>query len=105
MSEPNEQAAPQWGDQKPMNMNLVTSAAIEILEDLLRNDPEAVSALLRRRVRVSDATADHPHLVVNERSEIGGLGLINGILSRLQAPKVAMTIDENVVTGFSVYTN
>lgn len=104
MPEPDETPAPKWGDPKPLNLNQVTAAAIETLTELLQTDPEAVNALLRQRIPVSDAIVDHPHIQVSGERKLGGLGLINGILSRLQAPVVAMTIsDAGSITGFSVY--
>jgi len=99
-----EQPTPKWGDLVPLNLNQVTAAAIEILTDLLKQDPEATTALLRNRVQATPAVAEHPHLVVDNLGRIGALGLINGILSRLGAPKVAMAInDAKAITGFQPY--
>lgn len=82
----------------------LTGVAIEILNDVHKHDKRAMQELLDRRVDVRAGLGLHEHIVVGVRpfgemgpasDTIGMLGILNGILSRSGAPKVAMQIDEN----------
>ena len=86
-------------------------ATVQILNELLANDPAAIQELLFKRVPVSAATADHEHIVVNAEWELGGIGVINGILSLLRQGHdghiVCAVIDDKAtpdrVTGFRTF--
>jgi hypothetical protein len=93
----------------PMNEHLRT-AAIEVLNELLKANPRAVNDLLAHRVEVGKSVIDHPDVVVavadsgKYTGRLGLLGVINGILSRTGALRVAMQIDEaGCVVGFCRY--
>ena len=57
--------------------------AVELLNDALARDPEAITGLVNMRVNCNDALAAHPTIQVNRYGDvhrIGILGLLNGAL-------------------------
>lgn len=59
-------------------------------------DATAIEALMDNRVHTNKEMADHPHIVVDgteQRPRLGSMGVINGILSALGIPLVAIEYD------------
>lgn len=88
--------------------------AIDVLNELLKADPRAVTELMSYRVAVSKGVVDHPDVVVQtDRTDpedaggkLGVLGLINGILERIGGTRAAMQIDEaGRIVGFCTHEN
>lgn len=65
-------------------MSLAIEATVKVLNDLLRNDPEAMRSLVNFRVRVGKKTAEHPTIEVEGEEpgdfSLGIIGLLNGCL-------------------------
>lgn len=76
---------------------------IDLLNDLLRADPIAVSGLCLRRVPCAQALSAHPTLQVHHphagRTELGVVGLLNALFGTLQADRSRGGITVNVVGG------
>lgn len=92
-----------------MNEHLRT-AAIEVLNEMLKANPRAVNDLMAHRVEVGKTVIEHPDVVVavaesdKYTGRLGVLGLLNGILKRAGARKVAMRVDEaGCIVGFCRY--
>lgn len=58
--------------------------AVEVLNDVLARDPDAITQLFNLRVDCNDSLSAHPFVQVSlyedKRQRIGLLGLINGLL-------------------------
>lgn len=83
----------------------VTQVSVDILNDLLKDDPEAAADLMRISVYVSEKTANHPHITVRDDADVGPvlgvLGIVNGILSANGDGLVQAHYDDsNVLTKF-----
>lgn len=83
-----------------VTLDQVHKAMVDVLGDVYKSDPEALSKLLCKRVKVSDAVAAHPDVAVNHDNMLGCLGLFNGVLSRLGTDKrvYALVDEENMDT-------
>ena len=86
-----------------------TQAALDILQQLHKEDPISAERLMSFRVRTTLGVVQHPHIVTDvddtNSDTVGSLGIINGILDRMGAEKVAMIINDesSAVEGFKVY--
>ena len=62
---------------------IIVRRAIDVLNDCLRTDPDAINALMQYEVPVNDALAGHPTVQVgmnlDSRVVLRPLGLINGL--------------------------
>lgn len=78
-----------------------------VLNEAVRDDAEAVAALLERRVPCNDLLADHPDIAVQGGTPclLGALGLVNGICTRLTGRVICATYDDvtGKLTGFGRY--
>jgi len=89
---------------------LTVDTAIEFLNELLRADPQAVSALIETRVPCNQELADHPTVQVrsyglNGGYQVGLLGILNGLFGVDEEGwgPIAAQYDENddtTVIGF-----
>ncbi len=62
---------------------------VDFLNEALRIDPEAVTALMSQRVGASVALADHPSIQVRKHDgepsfTVGMLGLLNGLFGTIE---------------------
>lgn len=80
-----------------------TEAAIQILNESLKLDYWATEQLINNRVNVVTALADHPDIVTTAEGEVGFLGILNGILSRMGQPKVCVVLGGSKILGFLEY--
>mgnify|MGYP003455689220 CR=1 FL=1 len=74
------------------------SIVLGLLNEAHGMDPTAIESIMDNRVNVSWAVANHPHIVVGgteQNPHLGSLGLINGILSALGIPLVAIEYDQD----------
>lgn len=73
----------------------VLETTIAVLNDAIKADQKAVTALFEQRVPCNQALVDHPTIVCQESeenpitNEVGVLGIINGILEPLTGSRVA----------------
>lgn len=69
--------------RKPTESSVTIARAIELLNELIALDEDAVTALFENRVPCNEALADHPtvQIVVNAENKytVGLLGIINGM--------------------------
>lgn len=92
---------------KPCDISVEASG---LVRDLLTSDPQGGSRYLLTRTSVNEAVADHPDIVVLDDGdgvfELGPLGLVNGLLSRLGLPKLVLKLegdgDSQIVTDVFV---
>ena len=59
------------------------SAAVDLLNDVLERDPEAITKLVNMRIDCDERLANHPTVQVHKFDDvyrIGVLGLLNGVL-------------------------
>ena len=59
------------------------SAAVDLLNDVLERDPEAITKLVNMRIDCNERLANHPTVQVHKFDDvyrIGVLGLLNGVL-------------------------
>ena len=64
-------------------MSDLIGVAVEVLNDALERDPEAVTELINMRATCNERLAAHPTIQVQKYSEvhrIGVLGILNGVL-------------------------
>lgn len=78
----------------------ILSAVLDVLNQALDKDPEAIRQLLNLRVPCANAMADHPSLVVDTCDSLTGetrtldvLGVVNGICRHLTGGRVAVMLD------------
>jgi len=88
---------------------------VNYLNELFKKDPQCITSLLRGQVQCNDYIKDDNHCVVaadkhNGINTVSGLGLLNGILSKLDLGKIAVVISEekdadgtNKILGFTSY--
>lgn len=86
--------------------HVVTETALQLLNTLQQQDPEACADLMAHRTPVVPAIGDHPdficHTARGGKVQLGFLGLINSLLVKLNEPKLAAVIDDDgVVIGFT----
>lgn len=78
---------------------LVVSAAVAVLNEAMDLDKSAIDTLMfARRVNCNEALAKHPNIQVRAEEtgySVGPLGLINGILERAGAARVAAVIESD----------
>lgn len=94
-----------------MDLELIS----DYLNELFKKDPQCITNLLRNHVQCNDNIKDDEHCIVgtdkhNNINTISGLGLLNGILSKLDLGKIAVVISEekdcdgaNKILGFTAY--
>ena len=84
--------------KKQSQKDQIAAQFIAVLNEALKADHTTVSALCDNRIPCNDALADHPDVTVmveNGVCNIGLLGLINGILSRVTGKTLAAHYDEH----------
>ena len=85
-------------------------AVLECLRSAHTADPTAIAYLMSGvRIGCTDSLADHPHVVVGDRSvggpDVGALGVLNGCLAAAGICKVAAVVDDDgKLTGFCSFT-
>lgn len=90
------------------------SPVFEVLNRALAADPAAISCLLLNRVPCNNSLADDPHVIVSGLypgnagpAVVSAMGLLNGILTALGHPVVAMKFEQvdnhQRICGFCVY--
>lgn len=77
------------------------SKAVEVMQSAFEADPNAIHALTCMRVPCGKALVDHPTVLVDrspvlgrDLAQVGVMGLINGILSAMGQPLVALKFDD-----------
>jgi len=85
----------------------ITRACAEVLNDILKTDPEAVKRLFDYSTPCNEDLVEHPHLIVREvpteegpRFEVSTLGVINSILNKIGQRRLAAVLegdDDNVL--------
>lgn len=83
-------------------------SAVAALRSAFRNDPGAVTHILRAKAFVGPWLADHPTIPADDDGYLSGLGLINGLLRAATGSVIAAHYSderENFrdLVGFSVY--
>jgi hypothetical protein len=76
----------------------LTQSAVDTLNQLLQLDKDACAELLACRAKVNKDVAGHPHIRVQgdgDKSRLGILGILNGVLAGAGQDRVAMITDEN----------
>jgi hypothetical protein len=77
---------------------------VDILNEALNADPDAVSKLFSHRIPCGDALADHPEIIVgpsvpedkNSPPDLGLLGLLNGMARRIHPDhRIVSHYDDN----------
>ncbi|MCA8940412.1 MAG: hypothetical protein KDB07_11410 [Planctomycetes bacterium] len=88
---------------------MIATQFAEMLNELLEEDREAVTALIEQRVDCNDGFADHPHVTVLKAGttcQVGMLGLINGLIRKVDGPSATLVVacydmgDLNHITKF-----
>ena len=83
---------------------------VVLLNNLLKADPEAISLLFSYRVKTNTELIDCQHVIVGHDDKLSVLGVLNGILNKLQEDQVSqkrvarVMSDEGEITGFSIVT-
>jgi hypothetical protein len=90
-------------DEEKVGVNSIVNGIVDLLNEALKADPKTMQALICHRIKCNDALADHPDIQVNMDSEVGILGIINGICLRTAGEKICITVDDTdgTVTGFT----
>ena len=90
-------------EEPKVGVNSVINGIVELLNEALKADPKTMQALIDHRIKCNDALANHPDIQVNKKSEVGILGIINGISWRVAGEKICITVDDNdgTVTSFT----
>jgi hypothetical protein len=80
---------------------------VDILNDILKTDPEAVSALVNNRVKCNQELANHNSVQVSGTDvepTVGILGILNGFIEPLTGNRVAVQYDDpSKINKFIVY--
>ncbi len=90
------------------SINLANSSnVVKLLNDLLYIDPNACRTLLQFKVHCNSNMLNHPHIQVSAQHEdsvvqVGIVGILNGVLSKLGIPRIRMIYMEDVLVGFDV---
>ena len=89
------------------SVELVNAGLLELLNEMVRLDPEATAALIEARVPCNQAVVDHPTIVVwsetfDSQSMVGFLGVLNGWVSRNNKMITADYDDYGVLLGFTL---
>lgn len=86
--------------------NVTVQMFIDILNEALALDKNAISELIENRVSCNEGLAEHPTIQVSEfesgdgfktwtENTIGMLGIINGICEKITGKRVAYDFDDN----------
>lgn len=81
-----------------MNKNEIKKSFVETLNEALMADPAAILTIINNRVKCNSELANHPTVMVglnNESFEVGVLGLINGIYTKITGKIICYEFDEN----------
>lgn len=77
-----------------------TRDVMDLLNDGLRLDQQAMQGLIDTRVPCNQALANHPTIRVRPGHSVGLLGIINGILGKIEQPLLAAIYEDGKVVGF-----
>ncbi len=85
-------------------MSELSQIAVNILRDVKRLDPEAFASLVAFRTKANEKLAAHPNIQVSagRSSQVGIIGILNGILTAAGQPKIAAIVDNDTIVGFTV---
>lgn len=85
---------------------------VDLLNDALNKDPEAVTALVYQRIPCNRSLAEHQSIQVDEKKvgqyEVGLLGIINGLFGTHengQGPITALSKGGREITKFMLTKN
>ena len=93
-------------------MKVDADTTVMVLNEALAADPDAINRLFAHREWCNAALADHPSIQVVSResrwgtlTDLGVLGLINGIVTASTGERVAARVDEATgkILGFQRY--
>lgn len=84
-----------------------SSNVVKLLNDLLYYDPNACRTLLQFKVYCNPEMLNHPHIQVASQADdtivqVGIVGVLNGVLSKLGIPRIRTIYMEDVLVGFDV---
>lgn len=86
----------------------IAQKAVDVLNEALKADRQAVTLLLLNRVGCNEKLAAHPTIQVldNAGPAVGILGIINGIVERQTGEQICALWDEDVkeILGFDLYS-
>jgi hypothetical protein len=75
-------------------MNL-SKECVNLLNEVLVVDNASTRKLVETRVKMPKQIINHPFLVLTDEGELGLLGVLNGLLSKLGLENICMEFDEN----------
>ena len=94
-----------------LNQERMSNKIVEMMNDIVRHEPETLDKLIQTRVPCGKYLDEHPcvqtmsSLEDPEQGMVGLLGMINGILVALECPKIQATWDnDDKLIGFGIYT-
>jgi len=73
----------------------IVNGIVDLLNEALKADPETIHKLIDNRVKCNPTLANHEDIQVNMFSEVGILGIINGICWRVAGEKICIIVDDN----------
>lgn len=79
--------------------------AVRVLNEAFEADPVAMAALINTRTPCNAKLLDHPTIQCSD-TDVGPLGIINGIVDRICGARVAAQFTDETpesLTGFAVY--
>lgn len=78
--------------------------AVDLLNQALFDDREAITKLFEHRVSCNEALAYHPTIQVKEDNTVGFLGLLNGIfgVNESQIGHICAVYEDGKLTRFAV---
>ena len=81
---------------------------IRCLNRAYQSDPDAIVALINNRVPCNEALEKDPHVMVadslvSNRSLVGPMGLLNGVLQAAGLPRIAMQSRNRKMIGFILF--
>ena len=70
----------------------VMSAALNLLNELVARDRDAIEKLIEKRVPTNGELDEHPDAVLNSSGHLGALGLFNSLVSRMTGGRRVMAV-------------
>lgn len=77
---------------------ILIDAAVQILNEAYAADPEAMKKLFTP-VKVSDALAEHPSIIVGKDNDMTPLGLFNGIMEMATGYRISAEWENDELKG------